>query len=182
MGKSLAEKMREDAEAKKVTSLDINRLRNKMGELLGLRQEQEKVKVLLEEITDRIRRIETEEMPTMMDEVGVSRLDIDDHRLTVDTKYYPAVNNADLPQFFLWLREQGLDSIIKNEVKVEFGKGDDNKAAEFIHELADRALEFSVKQNVHPSTLRAFVKERQERGMSLPAVLNVNAVRTIIVK
>lgn len=69
-----------------------------------------------------------------------------------------------------WLRENGFGDIIKNQVTVEFGKEEDEKAREF---ASTTALEsgglVSLNEKVHPSTLKAFVKERLKNGDAIPA-------------
>jgi hypothetical protein len=54
--------------------------------------------------------------------------------------------------------------LIKNTVTVSFGKGEDQKAQELISDLASRHLTPEEKTEVHPQTLRAWAKERIEKG------------------
>jgi len=65
---------------------------------------------------------------------------------------------------FTWLREQGLDDIIKNDVICTFGKGQDNMAKDVVGILSERGFEPNTKTHVHPSTLKAFIKERVTDG------------------
>jgi hypothetical protein len=65
---------------------------------------------------------------------------------------------------FAWLREHNLDDIIKNDVTVSFGKGEDNIAGDVVGFLQERGFDPSTKTYVHPSTLKAFVKERVTDG------------------
>jgi hypothetical protein len=53
-----------------------------------------------------------------------------------------------------------LDDIIKNDVTVSFGKGQDNIAGDLVGKLEQDGFNTSQKTYVHPSTLKAFVKER----------------------
>jgi hypothetical protein len=65
---------------------------------------------------------------------------------------------------FGWLRSEGLDDIIKNDVTISFGKGEDNVAGDLVGRLEAEGYVPSQKTYVHPSTLKAFVKERFESG------------------
>jgi hypothetical protein len=99
-----------------------------------------------------------------MDEMGVERLDVDG--LTVERRM---VVSASIPvdrrdEAYTWLRENHLDDIIKNDVVLSFGKGQDNQAGDVVGLLKDRGFDPSTKTHVHPSTLKAFVKERITDG------------------
>ena len=109
-------------------------------------------------------RMSVETIPQLMDEMGVERLDVDG--VTVERKM---IVSASIPadrkdEAFAWLRENGCDDIIKNDVTCSFGKGQDNSAKNVISILEDAGFEPSTKTHVHPSTLKAFVKERVTDG------------------
>ena len=109
-------------------------------------------------------RMAVETIPQLMDEMGVERLDVDG--VTVERKM---IVSASIPadrkdEAFAWLRENGCDDIIKNDVTCSFGRGQDNSAKSVISILEDAGFEPSTKTHVHPSTLKAFVKERVTDG------------------
>ena len=75
-----------------------------------------------------------------------------------------------------WLRQHGFGDIIKNEVTVMFGKGEDKDAELLIHNIKVMADNDSLhfggliqEERVHPSTLKSFVKEQLKLGTSIPA-------------
>ena len=109
-------------------------------------------------------KLSVENIPALMDEMGVERLDVDG--MTVERRMIVAasipVDNKD--QAFEWLRSNGLDDIIKNDVTCSFGKGEDNVAGDVIGILRDKGFDPKTKTHVHPSTLKAFVKERITDG------------------
>jgi hypothetical protein len=96
--------------------------------------------------------------------MGVDRLDVDG--LTVQTKVqvHASIPVGRKDEAFAWLRENNLDSIIKNDVTISFGKGEDNVAGDVVGLLQDRGFDPKTKTHVHPSTLKAFVKERITEG------------------
>ena len=109
-------------------------------------------------------RLSVENIPALRDEMGVERIDVDG--LTVERKM---IISASIPkdrkdEAFSWLRENGLDDIIKNDVTCSFGKGQDNSAKNVIAILQDAGFDPATKTHVHPSTLKAFVKERVTDG------------------
>ena len=94
----------------------------------------------------------------------MERIDVDG--LTVERKM---MVHASIPQdrkeeAFAWLRDKGLDDIIKNDVTCSFGKGEDNMAGDVVGMLKERGFDPKTKTHVHPSTLKAFVKERVTDG------------------
>jgi len=105
-------------------------------------------------------KLSVENIPALMDEMGVERLDVDG--MTVERKMIVAASIpvANKEQAFDWLRSNGLDDIIKNDVTCSFGKGEDNVAGDVIGMLRDKGFDPNTKTHVHPSTLRAFVRER----------------------
>lgn len=109
-------------------------------------------------------RLSTELIPSCMDEMGIERVDVDG--VTVQRKLFvsASIPVARKEEAFAWLRDNGLDDIIKNDVTCSFGKGEDNLAGDVVGILRDKGFDPSVKTHVHSSTLRAFVKERVESG------------------
>ena len=72
---------------------------------------------------------------------------------------------------FNWLREHGLGDLIKNEVTVSFGRGEDNKASEYANLAKGQGYEPVQKIGVHAQTLKAVVRERLEAGREMPSDL-----------
>ena len=67
------------------------------------------------------------------------------------------------------LRENGLADIIKNEVSVQFGKGEDNKAQQLLDLAVSNGYEPQQKTKVEPMTLKALYRERVEAGLDMPS-------------
>ena len=109
-------------------------------------------------------KLSVENIPALMDEMGIERLDVDG--MTVERKMIVAASIpvANRDQAFEWLRSNHLDDIIKNDVTCSFGKGEDNVAGDVIGLLQERGFNPTTKTHVHPSTLKAFIKERLVDG------------------
>jgi hypothetical protein len=109
-------------------------------------------------------KLSVENIPSLMDEMGVERLDVDG--LTVERKMmvHASIPKDRKDEAFAWLRDNGLDDIIKNDVTCSFGKGEDNMAGDAIGVLQEKGFDPKTKTHVHPSTLKAFVKERVTDG------------------
>ena len=72
-------------------------------------------------------------------------------------------------QAYKWLRDQGLGDIIKNNVFVTFGKGEDNKAQQLLDLAAENGFEPQQKSDVAWATLTALFRERIESGLDMPS-------------
>ena len=68
-----------------------------------------------------------------------------------------------------WLRENDLGDLIKNEITVSFGRGEDNKASDYADLAKERGFEPTQKLKVEPMTLKALFRERSENNEELPS-------------
>ena len=117
-------------------------------------------------------KLTDEDMPAMLAEIGLSSFTLDDGS-TVDIKqtYGASILVQNRPQAYEWLRDNGYDDIIKNTVACQFGRGEDVLASAFSTFAQQLGYTPEQKTEVHPQTLRAFVKERVEAGEEFPMEL-----------
>ena len=111
-------------------------------------------------------------IPEMMKEMNVTKLKLKDGASIEVTNFYSARITPDKQEAaFNWLRENGLGDIIKNDVTVTFGRGEDNKAMAYATLAKGQGYEPIQKIGVHAQTLKAVVRERTESGQEMPADL-----------
>ena len=116
-----------------------------------------------------IDRLSGEVIPTMMTEMGLSELKLQDgSHLKVSTSYKAHITEANKEMAFNWLRNNGLGDIIKNEISVSFGRNEDNKAADYAELAKGQGFQPTQKMKVEPMTLKALVRERIEAGKEMP--------------
>ena len=135
---------------------------------LNEKQEQiDETEKYLKELKAEKQRIAFEHIPMLMDEMAIERIDVDG--LPVKLKpFVTASIPADRKQdAFNWLREHGLDDIIKNDIIVSFGRGQDNKAGDMMYDLEQKGFHPEQKTHIHSMTLKAFVRERVEKGLPI---------------
>ena len=114
-------------------------------------------------------RISGDIIPTMMSEMGLSELKLQDgSHLKVATSYKAHISEANKEMAFNWLRDNGLGDIIKNEILVAFGRNEDNKAASYAELAKSQGFQPTQKMKVEPMTLKALVRERIEAGKEMP--------------
>ena len=113
--------------------------------------------------------ISGEVIPTMMSEMGLAELKLQDgSHLKVSTSYRATITEANKEAAFNWLRNNGLGDIIKNEISVSFGRNEDNKAANYAELAKGQGFQPTQKMKVEPMTLKALVRERIEAGKEMP--------------
>ena len=118
------------------------------------------------------RAISCVEIPKMMDEMQITKLKLKDGEAVEIKKVYGASIPKDQQEAaFTWLRNNGLGDIIKNDITVTFGRGEDNKAASYAELARGSGFEPIQKIGVNPMTLKALVRERLESGQDVPADL-----------
>ena len=131
-----------------------------------------KLEETLKEAKKKLLKLTDEDMPAVMQEVGMNKFELDDGS-TVEVKptYGASILVDNRPQAYEWLRENGYDDIIKNNVTCSFGRGEDDKASAFKAFAAKQGYVANQKTEIHSQTLRAFVKERVEAGDAFPMEL-----------
>ena len=112
-------------------------------------------------------KMSTEQIPAMMDEMGVQRLDVENLSVTLKPLINASIPQTRREEAFQWLRDNGLDDIIKNDVIMSFGKGEDNMAGDIMYELEKRGMHPEKKTHIHSMTLKAFIRERVENGLPI---------------
>jgi len=140
-------------------------IRDKEGRIKSLEDDLKAEKKALLKLTD-------EDMPAMLAEIGISSFSLDDgSQVEVKQTYGASILVNNRPQAYDWLRENGYDDIIKNSVICQFGRGEDDQASAFAAFAQQQGYVPEQKTEIHPQTLRAFVKERVEEGDEFPMEL-----------
>ena len=121
---------------------------------------------------EQLKSLSEVQIPEAMSAIGLSELKLSDESVLSVSKYYSCrIPEEQAENAFAWLRKTGNDDIIKNEVKLSFGKGEDDLAQTVAQELVKRGLSPEQKIYVHPMTLKSFVRERIESAQELPQEL-----------
>jgi hypothetical protein len=109
-------------------------------------------------------RLAMEAIPAVMDEMDVTRLDVGEVSVTLKPFVSASIPVPRRQEAYEWLRDHGLDDIIKNDVILSFGRGEDDQANKIMLDLEMQGMHPENKTHIHASTLKAFVKERVENG------------------
>jgi hypothetical protein len=147
----------------------LEKIASLASDLLRLESRIEATKQNLKTIEAMYRRIAEVELPEAMDAADVKEFRMNDgRRISVGMDVHAGIPKAREQEAFEWLRENGFDGIIKRDISIKFGKGDDAAASRTLALLSQEGLEPENKEAIHHSTLKAFVRELIEEGHEVP--------------
>jgi hypothetical protein len=140
-------------------------------EMAELKRTIESIEGTLSELSKQHNYISQEIIPNMLDELGMKTFELKDgSKITVKDfmsgslpKEEHAFNRA-----IDWLIDHDLESILKTDVNMKFGKGEENLAKNALELLKENGYEPSSKYGVHPQTLYSAIKEILKAGEVVP--------------
>jgi len=156
-----------------VTQIDAAKtLSDKVLKLKDLEDEIFNAEESINKLKEQARILSQIEIPIMMQEMHITKLKLKDGESVEVKPFYSAAIIPEVQeQAFTWLRNNGLGDIIKNDITVTFGRGEDNKAAQYAVLARGQGFEPVQKVGVHAQTLKAVVRERIESGQDMPSDL-----------
>jgi len=95
----------------------------------------------------------------------------DGSRIELKAFYSASISAARKAEAFQWLRDHGMDDIIKNTVSIRFGRGEDELCSRLLNLLGQQGYPAEQAEKIEPMTLKAFVREQTERGNDFPSDL-----------
>ena len=153
-----------------IEKTDIVSLANYCKELKAYEDEISDLEDKIKFKKEKADKISSEIIPNMLAEQGLSSLKLaDGSSIDIRKSYNCTIKKDQMELAYNWLRENGLGDIIKNEVAVQFGKGEDNKAEQLLTLAEQEGYEPTQKQKVEPMTLKALYRERIEAGLDMPS-------------
>lgn len=144
-----------------------------------------KGRAYLADLEDRLKDVQSIDIPAAMSAAGLSMFALENGAVVkVEDFTAASISEANRAAAFAWLRDNKFGSLIKNVMSLQFGMGQDLLAREIAKACAAALKKHKLdvpieqKESVHPSTLRAFVKERLAEGKALPPEITVVQVPT----
>ena len=111
-------------------------------------------------------------IPKLMEDMNLSSLKLKDgSELSVKQIYSASIKADKKVQALNWLRENGLGDIVKNNITVTFGQGEDNKAVEYAGLAREQGFEPTQDEKVHSASLSVVMKEIKDKGQDIPSDL-----------
>ena len=161
---------------------DASTLSEKVMQLKDIEDEIANAEESVKKLKEQAKIISQIEIPQMMETMHIKKLKLKDGESVEVTKIYSASiaqgrNESDSDYAvrkaaaFEWLRKNGRGDVIKNDITVTFGSGEDNKAATYAVLARGQGFEPVQKIGVHSQTLKAVVREYLESGQEMPSDL-----------
>ena len=144
---------------------ECQKLKNLQDDIERAEEHVDNLKKMADDISSRV-------IPELLAEQGLSSLKLaDGSSVTVKREYRCTLPKEDerRQSAYNWLRENGLGDIIKNNVSVTFGRGEDDKAQRLLDLAASNGFEPNQKSDVAWNTLTALFQERVESGLDMPS-------------
>jgi len=147
-------------------------LSDKVIELKNLEDEIQNAEESVSKLKEKAKTLSEYELPKMMEEMHITKLKLKDGESVEIKKIYSgSILLEKQEEAFTWLRDNALGDIIKRDITVTFGMGEDNKASEYANLAQGKGYEPVQKLKVEPMTLKALVRERLEAGQEMPSDL-----------
>mgnify|MGYP003645449664 CR=1 FL=1 len=144
----------------------VSRLAN---DAANLEQEISDAERLLKQKKDDLRKITDEQLPEILEEMGLQKFTLTDgSEISVSPLYAASIPVDRREDAYQWLRDHGFGDLVKNNVTVSFGVGEDDAAKDFTTLCDLQGYAPNQVEKVEPSTLRGWLRERVEAGDPVP--------------
>jgi len=160
--------LRDDA-PDQLNAIDPTELSEQIEKLKSISAQILSTEAGLKELKEQEKYINNFTIPELMEKMNLSTLKLKDGSELSVKKIYSATMKADKKaQAIQWLRNNGLGDIVKNEITVNFGQGEENKAAEYATLAKGQGYEPSQKEAVHAMTLKVTMEDWKNKGNEVP--------------
>lgn len=150
----------------------LSQITNTVHELRDAEEDIKAAEAMLKAAQERRRNIAETILPALMDEAQQKRLTTLDGWEVSRSE----VVRASIPPHYLadaiqWLTENGQGAIVKRDISLKYGKGEEKQADDAVRLLTQNKHFPTDKMSVHPQTLGAVVREMMAEGKELPMEL-----------
>ena len=116
-----------------------------------------------------LHKITDEQLPEALEEMGLQKFTLTDGaEISVKPIYSASIPRDRKDEAFQWLRDHEFGDLVKNNVTVTFGRGEDTIAKDFVDLCGSQGFTPSQLEKVEPMTLKAWLRERVEAGDAVP--------------
>jgi len=114
-------------------------------------------------------KITDEQLPEALETMGLQKFTLTDGaEISVKPIYAASIPRDRKDEAFQWLRDHEFGDLVKNNVTVTFGRGEDETAKNFLSLCGSQGFTPSQLEKVEPMTLKAWLRERVEAGDAVP--------------
>ena len=124
---------------------------------------------LLKDHKQSLHKITDEQLPEALETMGLQKFTLKDGaEIAVKPIYAASIPKDRKEEAFQWLRDHEFGDLVKNNVTVTFGRGEDTIAKDFVNMCGAQGFTPSQLEKVEPMTLKAWLRERVEAGDAVP--------------
>lgn len=143
----------------------LARITNLAREARQAAEDVAKAEEALKAAQDRYRILTELQLPEAMDEAQQDKLrTLDGYEVERGETLRASISKENMKAAVMWLHAHNLGSIVKRNVTLAFGKGEDQRAAEAADLLRSNMFLPSDTYSVNPQTLSATVRELVQEG------------------
>ena len=151
------------------TNTELEEVSNLAEKQLYLEQEIETIELNLSDVKDKLRMIQENLLPEAMLACGMEEFKMENGlKIKIKSDIHSSIRKDFVIDAMRWLDEHELGGIIKSQVDVAFARGEAVKSHQLVEYCKAAGFNVSEKESVHPSTLKATVKEQMARGVEFP--------------
>lgn len=148
-----------EPEETKPRDVNMSQLTQLADELDALEAKIRETECELSTLKQARKTIAEQHLPDLMDQAGVDTLKLTNGRKIAIQEFVDA-RITDPNVAFDWLRETNNESIIKNNITIELGRGDDALAQQIIESLKENHdVDAVSKISIHNMTLKSFCRD-----------------------
>ena len=173
MNKLLSEMSQDSGDkSDKIDTLDSDKLdgvARLAQEAAILEKEIAEFELLAKEKKQALHKITDEQLPEALEEMGLQKFTLTDGaEISVKPIYSASIPRDRKDEAFQWLSDHEFGDLVKNNVTVTFGRGEDTIAKDFVDLCGSQGFTPSQLEKVEPMTLKAWLRERVEAGDPVP--------------
>jgi hypothetical protein len=165
----------EDADLERTEKLEImDKLTKEAEEMASLEEKITNQEKALADLKADYKKLSEESIPTLMGNLKLDEIKTENgfkvEIIKTMRASIPAKDEQKKQKALEWLIEHKFENLIKEQVKIEFGKGESKFSKKFKGDLKKRKhkLRWSAAETVHPKTLSAFIDEQMQAGKQIP--------------
>jgi len=141
-------------------------------EQLNLEESVANAEEYLKSLKKDLQRLSTQTIPDAVSDANLlgDFTTADGTHVTIKPFVSASITKAKAEEAHTWLRDNNFGDIIKNTITTNAGQ-DHELVKQALSTLDDLGLSASVKEAVHPGTLKGFIREQVEAGTPVPLEL-----------
>jgi len=154
---------------KQVESVNATELSEAIEQFKSISAQVETAEIQLKELKAQEKYHSEFVIPEIMEKMNLSTLKLKDgSELAVKKVYSAKIKAEKKAEAIQWLRDNGLGDIVKNNISVAFGQGEENKAMAYATLAKESGYEPSQSEKVEPQTLRVTMEDWKNKGNDVP--------------